>query len=148
MKKLPLLPHIYQRVGFLLFIPFLFLGIAYAGWDYEIPWLSYSKQVQQISDQIFSNHNFTDELAAVGLIVSLLLISFSKEKIEDEAIQFFRLASLQWAVLVNYMILILCVILVYGSGFLSVILYNMFTILIIFIVRFRFVLFQHNKSNA
>jgi membrane protein CcdC involved in cytochrome C biogenesis len=145
MKKLPLLPHIYQRVGFLLFIPFLLLSISYAGWDYEIPWLSYSKPSQQLID--FNNHNFTDELALAGLIVSLLLISFSKEKIEDEAIQFFRLASLQWAVLVNYLILILCVMLVYGSGFLSVILYNMFTVLVIFIVRFRFVLYQHNKSN-
>jgi hypothetical protein len=146
MKKLPLLPHLYQRIGFLLFVLFLALGIAYSGWDYEISWLSYHPDAKHLEN--FGNQNFTDELVAIGLMVSMLLISFSKEKIEDEAIQFFRLASLQWAVIVNYIILILCTLFVYGTAFLSVIMYNMFTILFIFVIRFRFVLYQHNKIRA
>jgi hypothetical protein len=77
-----------------------------------------------------------------------MLIAFSKEKIEDEAIQFFRLASLQWAVIVNYVVLIICILGLYGGIFFSVMTYNMFTILIIFIIRFRYVLFQHNKASV
>jgi hypothetical protein len=152
MKKLPLLPHFYQKLGFVLLIPFLALGIAVLGWDFEFSWLTYHFSVRDISlDNPSLNvhsQNFTDELASVGCIISLMLIAFSKEKTEDEAIQFFRLASLQWAVILNYIILIAGIIAIYGLGFLSVMTYNMFTILIIFVIRFRFVLFQHNKSAA
>ena len=95
----------------------------------------------------FLNNNFTDEVACVGFIVSLILIAFSKEKIEDEAIQFFRLEALQWAVYANYLVLILSILLCYGSLFFNVMTYNMFTILILFIIRFRFVLYQHTKTG-
>jgi len=147
MKKLPLLPHVYQKIGAILLLPFLALGIANSFFDYELPWLWFRRlSTGKILD--FNTNNLTDELASVGIILSMMLVAFSKEKTEDEAIQFFRLASLQWAVIVNYVVLIACILLVYGTGFLSVMIYNMFTILIIFNIRFRFVLFQHNKMNA
>ena len=147
MKKLPLLPHVYQKVGKVLLLPFLALGIANSFWGYEIAWLRFRMgETKNIID--FANNNLTDELAAIGIIVSMMLIAFSREKTEDEAIQFFRLASLQWAVIVNYVVLAACILFVYGNWFFGVMVYNMFTILIIFIVRFRFVLHQHNKMSA
>ncbi|MES2331513.1 MAG: hypothetical protein V4539_18050 [Bacteroidota bacterium] len=149
MKKLPLLPHAFQKLGFILFLPFLALGIASIGWDFEFPWLSY-KVAHTFNQHIidFDTQNLTDEIAAVGNIITMMLIAFSKEKTEDEAIQFFRLASLQWAVIVNYIVLIICILAIYGAGFLTVMMYNMFTILIIFNIRFRFVLFMHNKASV
>ncbi len=146
MKKLPLLPHICQTIGFILVLPFMVLGFAYLWWDYTIPWLTYRSKQHAIFD--LNNNNFTDELAAIGTIISLLMIAFSKEKVEDEAIQFFRLASLQWAVILNYVILIICIALLYGGNFFSVMAYNMFTILLLFIIRFRFVLYQHTKASV
>lgn len=146
MKKLPLLPHFCQQIGMVLIIPFLALGIAYIGWDYTISWLSFHRQGHVFLD--LDNNNLTDELASVGTIISLLLIAFSREKVEDEAIQFFRLASLQWAVILNYIVLIFCIVFFYGGEFFSVMTYNLFTILFIFIIRFRFVLFQHNKASV
>lgn len=146
MKKLPLLPHACQRIGLLALVPFLALGIAHMGWDYTLPWLVYHSDVK--GSMNFSNNNLTDELAAVGIIFSLVLIAFSKEKIEDEAIQFFRLASLQWAVIVNYVVLVICILSLYGGVFFTVMTINMFTILFFFIIRFRYVLFQHNKADA
>ena len=145
MKKLPLLPHICQKIGLVAIVPFLALGIAYLGWGYTIPWLSFHPN-SLLGIDFTNNSDFTDEVAATGFILSLMLIVFSKEKVEDEAIQFFRLASLQWAVIVNYLVLIICILSFYGTDFFAVMTYNMFTILIIFTIRFRFVLFQHNKS--
>jgi membrane protein CcdC involved in cytochrome C biogenesis len=146
MKKLPLLPHVCQKIGFILVLPFLALGILYLTMDYTITWLAIHPKSTHIMDSM--NTNLTDELAAVGLIISLMLIAFSKEKIEDEAIQFFRLASLQWAVIVNYLVLVVCILAFYGGDFFSVMVYNMFTILFFFVIRFRFVLFQHTKTAA
>ena len=144
MKKLYLLPHYCRSIGYVLLVSFLALGIAYMGWGYELPWLQYDRMPRG-SGLDFSNNNFTDEVACIGIIVSLILIAFSKEKIEDEAIQFFRLEALQWAVYANYLVLILSILLCYGVKFFIVMTYNMFTILIIFIIRFRFVLYQHTK---
>ena len=144
MKKLHLLPHYCRSIGYVLLVSFLALGIAYMGWGYELPWLQYDRMPRG-SGLDFSNNNFTDEVACSGIIVSLILIAFSKEKIEDEAIQFFRLEALQWAVYANYLVLILSILLCYGVKFFIVMTYNMFTILIIFIIRFRFVLYQHTK---
>lgn len=146
MKKLLLFPHSLKKIGYVLLVPFLVLGIAYMAGDYTIPWLEYHPHKQ--GPLSFSNTNFTDEVACVGLICSLFFIAFSKEKIEDEAIQFFRLEALQWAVYANYMVLVLAVIFCYGGLFFTVMTINLFTVLIIFIARFRFILYQYNKTNV
>ena len=145
MKQIKLLPHSFQRIGWVLLLPFLALGIANMFFEYNASWLQF-KINNNSSLEFFSSHNFTDEVSAVGLIISLIFIAFSKEKIEDEAIQFFRLEALHWAVYANYLVLLICIVTVYGSTFLQVMTYNMFTVLIIFILRFRYVLFQHNKA--
>lgn len=147
MKQIKLFPHGFQRLGSILLMPFLALGIANMFFDYNASWLQFGLSGAD-PIEFFSSHNFTDELAAVGLIVSLIFIAFSKEKIEDEAIQFFRLEALQWAVYANYLVLIISILAVYGTQFFQVMTYNMFTVLIIFILRFRYVLFLYNKASV
>src|ERR1700749_487378 len=44
----------------------------------------------------------------LSLVIGLLLVAFSKEKIEDEQIWQLRADSLQWAIYVNYGIFIIC----------------------------------------
>lgn len=145
MKTIRLFPHSFRIIGYVLLFPFLALGIAYMGWDFTFSWLNY----HPIDKGAFSfmNANYTDELATIGLILSLAFIGFSKEKVEDEAIQFFRLEALQWAVYANYAVLILAVLFFYGGTFFTIMTINLFTVLFIFIARFRYVLYQYNKSN-
>jgi len=145
MKKLHLLPHSSKKIGYVLLVPFLALGIAHMGWDFTIAQLEYHPV--KTGGLSFTNTNYTDELATIGLIVALILIGFSKEKTEDEAIQFFRLEALQWAVYANYAVLILAVLFCYGGLFFTIMTINLFTVLIIFVLRFRYVLYQYNKSN-
>ncbi len=146
MKQIKLFPHKFQRIGWILLIPFLALGIANMFFEYNVSWLQF-RTSQESSLEFFASHNFTDELAAVGVIISLCFIAFSREKIEDEAIQFFRLEALQWAVYANYLVLIISILIVYGSAFFQVMTYNMFTVLVIFILRFRYILYQYNKAS-
>ncbi len=146
MKKLLLFPHRFRTIGYVMVLPFLSLALGFLIWDYTLPWLDY----QVINKGIFqlSSNNFTDELAAAGLILSLLFIGFSEEKMEDEAIGYFRLEAMQWAIYANYFVLLLAILFCYGEQFLNVMIINLFTVLVIFIFRFRFVLFMHNKTNA
>ncbi len=81
------------------------------------------------------------------LILSLLIFAFSKEKREDEYIQKIRLDSLLWATYVNYGLLFLAFWFVWGFDFFSVMVYNMFTHLIIFIVRFTYFKYKLKLST-
>ncbi len=144
MKQIKLFPHSFQRVGYVLLVPFLALGIAHMFFEFNPAWLEFKMNLKGPLE-FSATRNFTDELASVGLIISLILVAFSKESIEDEAIQFFRLEALQWAVYANYLVLIISILAVYGTTFFQVMTYNMFTVLIIFILRFRYILFQYNK---
>ena len=109
-----------------------------------------------ISDDLFAETHYfsfvkansTYTLAGLLFICSALLVGFSKEKTEDEFIANLRLSSLLWAVLVNYTLMLLAFIFVYGPSFLQVMMYNIFTVLAIFIVRFNYVLYKNAKSAA
>ena len=79
-------------------------------------------------------------------IIGALLVGFSKEKQEDEYIAEVRLNALLWAVLVNYCLLLAAFVFVYGLSFLTVMIYNMFTVLILFIARFHIALYRNAKN--
>lgn len=93
---------------------------------------------------IHTDISFT--LLGVLFIVGGLFVGFSKEKNEDEYIAKLRLSSLLWAVLVNYLLLLFAFLFVYGFIFLNIMLYNMFTVLLIFIIRFNYLLFINKRS--
>jgi fatty acid desaturase len=75
-----------------------------------------------------------------------VLVGFSKEKEEDEFIRELRLSSLLWAVLISYALLLLAFLTIYGFAFFSVMVYNMFTVLVIFIIRFHYLLYKNAKG--
>jgi len=79
------------------------------------------------------------------LIISLFFIAFSKEKNEDEFIAKIRLESLLWATYINYAVLIIAILFVYGGSAFWVLVYNIFTILLFFIIRFNWVIRKSRK---
>lgn len=147
-----LLPNRYKLIGWLLFIPFLALGIMWRFWDMELDFLTISFIETTVSGKNFnitdnSALNFTDEIALTGMITGLLFIAFAKEKREDEFISRTRLVSLQWAVLINYILLILASWFIHGLAFIDVLMYNMLTVLLLFIIRFHLVLSRFQKTE-
>lgn len=139
MKPKYLLPHLYKKIGWFITIPFLLYGIySYILGDiFKLPYDAGS---------LDSEFPLLGTIILIGLLGGLLLVSFSKEKTEDEFISRLRMESLQVAVIVNYVLLILAALALFGLDFLSVMVYNMFTILLIFIIRFHFLLYR-NKHN-
>lgn len=155
MKTNLLLPAKYKRIGIVLFIPSFILGILYRFWDVSFDFLtlrfpSSNKDANTGKVDFEGLINLTDEVAITGLILSLLFIAFAKEKQEDEFIHQNRLESWQWAVIINYALLLIAIWLVHGMEFIDVMVYNMLTVLIIFIIRFNYVLYKNRislKSN-
>jgi hypothetical protein len=82
------------------------------------------------------------------VLSGLFLIAFSKEKREDEQISKLRLDSLQWAVYLNYLTLAASVVFINGISFIDILRLNLYVPLVIFIIRFRWALFQFNSSKT
>lgn len=147
MKTNYLLPHRYKLLGWVLFL----IGIAgglyvfITGYEQDI----LSTQVLSIynNDSLFGKekgffkiieNDILDELVALALIIGGLFVVFSKEKIEDEFIYKLRKDSLVWALIFNYSILVIAILFVYDFVFFDVLVFNMFTPLVFFILRFNF----------
>ncbi|OOG74887.1 hypothetical protein [Algoriphagus sp. A40] len=139
-----LLSHRFQKLGWFLFLPFAVLLFANNYLDFNMGWLEFPVREGSLFED--SKENFTNEIAMIGVFVSLFLIAFSREKEEDEFIQKLRLDSLLVACYTNTFILIIGTMLFYGFGFLEFMGYNMFTIQLIFIGRFRWVLHKQRQS--
>lgn len=96
----------------------------------------------------FVKENIIPTIIALLFILGSVLVGFSAEKKEDEFISKLRLSSLMWAVLANYILLFFAFLFIYGLDFWNVMLYNMFTVLIIFIARFHYILYRNSKPVA
>ena len=149
-----LFSHRYKLIGWLLAIPALVLGLFVLLSDFSFEFLTLQLPFKYVFSDTFTNAsstinttdevavlNLTDEVAAIGAIIGLLLVAFSKVKIEDEYVSKIRLESLQWAIYLNFALLIIAIALIHGMMFFNVIIYNMFTPLIFFIIRFHYILF-------
>jgi hypothetical protein len=143
MESKLLLPNRYKRIGIVLLIPAFILGIMVRFFDFQFSFLT----IHMGKSKVFEDSiNLTDEFALTGLIAGLLFIAFAREKTEDEFIAHTRLESLKWAVLINYILLLVATWLVHGFAYIDVMMYNMLTVLIIFIIRFNYVLNSNKKS--
>ncbi len=155
MSQALLLPYRYKKIGWIILIPATIMGIILIMGDFESEWLA-AKVFTFFSDEIlagkksfsFITTNITNTLVGTLFLVGAMLTAFSREKQEDEYIEKQRLSSLLWAVWVNYLLLLISFIFIYGMAFLQVMIYNMFTVLIIFIARFNFILYQNRKGVA
>lgn len=148
-----LLSNRFKIIGWALFILAIVLGIINFTKGYD--WLSITITVptlieEQLMDKThyftMVNTNITNTLIGLLFIIGGLLVSFSKEKNEDEFIQSLRLSSLSWAILANYLLLVFAFLFIYGIAFLQVMIYNMFTTLVIYIIRFNYVLYRYSKN--
>lgn len=150
-----LLPNKFKRLGWILLILSTILWI-YAALILkdEIEFLKVSvftiigneflKDTEYFS---FINTNITYTLIGILFIIGGLLVIFSREKIEDELISKLRLMSFQWSFLMNYVLLIFLFLFVYGWSFLNVMIYNMFTTMVLFIAHFQYSLFRYKNLD-
>ncbi|TYA78418.1 hypothetical protein [Seonamhaeicola marinus] len=147
MKTNYLLSNKYKMPGWTILFLGLISGIYVWATDYESDLLTINVLAILGDDQIFDSskalfriieNSIIDELAALAIIIGGLLVGFSKEKIEDEFIYKLRKDSLVWAIIFNYVVLILAIAFVYHFSFFNVLVFNMFTPLLFFIFRFNF----------
>lgn len=151
MKTRFLLPYKYKIWGWIIFVPFSILGIIgisgnldFDFLDIEVPSLLHNGIgiFEDGSDSenfvLFKmvNNNLANEILGIMVLIGCVLLTFTKQKDEDEFIAKKRLESLLWATFVNSILLFLCLILFYDINFFNVMIFNLYSIFILFIVHF------------
>ena len=156
MKTHFLFPNKYKKIGWMLFVPSFIASLVIRMLNINIEENMLEMRVFAILDSgiMSSNKFFTiidncivDELLLFGLIIGGILIGFSKLKIEDEFTTKIRYESLVWAIYLNYGLILLFTLFLYGVAYLDVLFYNIFTVLLFFIIRFHFMLYKLNKTS-
>lgn len=154
MKTKLLLPNYFKKIGWILLIPSALFGLFIIISDFELKFLDMKVFTIYSGSGVFQdpvlfgmiNANLTGTLTGILFLIGAIFVAFSKEKSEDEFITKVRLESLLWATYINYGVLIFCFLFFYEFEFLYVMIFNMFTILIFFIIRFYYILYRANKS--
>lgn len=81
--------------------------------------------------------NVADELLIILLITGFSLIVFSKEKNETVQLRELRIRSLIRTALTDIFIILFATLFVYGSGFMAIIIMNLFLPFIIYLIFFN-----------
>ncbi|MCH8566667.1 MAG: hypothetical protein LAT67_00330 [Balneolales bacterium] len=149
-----LLPAYLRKPGWILFSNFSLFGIIILFFDIEPAWLDVSMFALVTSEILegdiwftFTRTNIVTEITATGIITGGLLLAFSRREVEDEYITRIRLECLVWAVYANYIVLLFAIWFVFSSPFFMVMVINMFTVLLIFIIRFEWVMFRISREG-
>lgn len=161
MKTNFLFPNKCRIIGWAILIPTVILGYMVLFENFEFSFLTIkvlslfpasfdaTPGITPVSSQAWKivENNITDELAGILLIISALFVAFSKEKNDDEYIAKIRLESLLWATYITFGIQILCMLFFFDFTFLDSMILNMFTLLIVFIVRYNYIIYR-SKSQS
>lgn len=149
MKNLLLLPRRCRPIGCILLPLSVALMVAFYSFNFSVGLLKYNPDQKETglfspqNDFILSKTFSADYTGTVGMVltfVSLFMIAFSREKREDEYVGFVRLRALQISVYANYIILGLIALTLFGTSFLMVMEVNLFTIPILFIIIYQYLL--------
>ena len=139
--KTMLFPHSFRRAGWIIFTLSAALGATIMLQD------SSGILPQSVASQLDCYSYTLNNIAIISTIIGAILVTCSREKIEDEMISSIRLNSLLTALYIHYAIIVAASLLVYDLEFLNVMLYGMFTILIIFMAVFRWRIWQMKKDE-
>jgi hypothetical protein len=156
MKTPFLFPNSFKKIGWILFLPAFVASVCISIFSVSISEYLEVKVFDIVNDGImeeskyftFIKNSIVDELLLFCLVIGGIFICFSRLKNEDEFISKIRYESLVWAVYVNYVVILLLAVFIYGFPYLNVLFYNTFTMIFFFIIRFHYKLYQLKKATA
>jgi hypothetical protein len=118
----------------------------------HLPVMLLKKQLgfNEVSEDIgfFNANHVFFIVTTLTMLTGLVLIAFSKEKIEDEQITQLRMDSLQLAIYLNYIILIVSLVFASRNDFWDIIHLNVWVPLAFFIILFRWKMYRNSRLTG
>ena len=136
MKAKFLFPHYFKFIGIgciLIHLPIVLIRKA-MDWHFD-----------HSDAHLFDGGHIFYIITILLVVVGLLMVAFSKEKIEDEQITQLRLDALQWAIYFNYFVLIISLVFTKDRDAIDMLKINLWMPLVFFILLFRWKLYRNNQ---
>ncbi len=138
-----LFPHIFQLIGWILFVPSFILGVLFffsvtssTYMSFDLPYISGVSEI------------VVNDFIIIGIALGALFIVCSKEKVEDEMTQSIRLSSLLNSIYVYVILLVFCTILINGVDYLLFVMVDLAILPILFVCNFRLEMHRYHKMFA
>jgi hypothetical protein len=144
-----LLPYRYKITGVVLVLCGLVMTVLYftVNFRFELPVIALFSSYVETKFLTTFKTNFADELILLTLLTGFLLVSFSSEKNEEDYFARLRYKAIIRTVIINSAILLFSILFIYGGGFMGVVIMNIYTPFIIYIVTFRILKSNQRKSQ-
>jgi hypothetical protein len=146
-----LLPNYFKKAGLVLFLIGVVVLYLRFGMGIKPDWLQV--KVFAIYSSIFEVHylSFTENNIGeeIGLLISgvgLFLFALSREKTEDETSCFIRAKAFILSVYFNGIVFVICVLFIFGWGFLAYMAVNLFLWLFSYNVIYLFLKHRYHES--
>lgn len=145
MNKNLLLPYSFKKFGWALFIPTALFGVLMAvdGFNGFPSFLLPGNPVSNSTRDAVSNN-----IVLIGVLVGALLVTCSRERIEDELIARIRLNALLTALYINITAAVIASLVLYDFDYLYVMVVNMVSLPILFLIIERLLLWRLRKEAA
>lgn len=162
MIRTTLFPHSYRKLGWVILIPGLVLGVLFMIYDLEFDFMKVPviSLFENLNLSLFNSgeggkqslieiqrDDITNEIIGLLILAGSLLVAFSREKVEDEFMSQLRLSALLWAVYVNAAIQVFGFIFFYEFAFMYFMMTNLFAVLLLFIGRYHYLLQKMRASR-
>jgi len=144
-----LLSNRFRIPGYVLTLTGLLFAVLYftIKFRFEIPVFALVSSYLKTKYFTTFSTNFTDESIFLLLLAGLSLIVFSQEKDEKDFYTAMRYKAMVRTVLVNICFLVFSVIFIYGSGFLVMVLINVFLPFIVYLLFFHLMKLQEIRNR-
>ena len=151
MKKTFLLPHSFKKAGWAILVPTFIIGLlmfidgcnGFPG--YLMKGVDPAGELYRVLDSDAMTA-VLNNIAIIGICAGSLFVACSREPIEDELITQVRLNSLLIALYLNTAFIIVSALCFYGLDYLYVMIGNIFTMLLVFLVVYEVKMWRLKKS--
>ena len=133
MKHCFLLPYGFKWAGWVLLLSSLLLG----GW---IVAMDFDPQSSELLSSLQFEGTLINNYAVIGLWLGAIFVGCSKERVEDEMITRIRLNALMIGFYLQAIFIIIATLVCNSLDYLEVMLYNLVTYPLIFVVIYRWML--------
>ena len=152
MKKSYLLPVGFKKIGLCMVLPFFVLCVlCLCGVTDELNLSILSVKMPALIDYsgwfMMNKTNLIDEIAMLGLLVSLVFIGLSRERDEDEMTAHIRMQSFVWSAWATSAVVALGIFFVYDLEFVTFMFVAMYLYLMLYAVKFNLAMFRERKEQ-
>ena len=152
MKKSYLLPVGFKKIGLWMVLPFFVLCVlCLCGVMDDVNLSALSAKMPALVDYsgwfTTNETNLIDEIAMLGLLVSLVFIGLSRERDEDEMTAHIRMQSFVWSAWATSAVVALGIFFVYDLEFVTFMFVAMYLYLMLYAVKFNLAMYRERKEQ-